>query len=62
MSELRENPDLMMEVLAKLVHREGGYIKVTKDDVPTGEFDLMSRIDMETGTVELKLSHDVGTA
>jgi|GEM_PF-3859744 len=28
MSELLEYPNLMMEVLAKLVHKNGGYVKV----------------------------------
>ena len=62
MSELLDSPDLMMEVLAKLTHKNGGYIKITKSDEPIGEFDLMSRIDWENGTIELSLTENPGTA
>ena len=56
MSELTERPDLMLEVLAKLVHRAGGSVRVTASDEPTGPFDLLSRIDWDGGIVELVLS------
>lgn len=62
MSELRDDPDLMLEVLAKLVHRLGGYVKVMSEDSPSGEFDLQSRLNREDGCIELKLDVRAGTA
>ena len=55
MSELLERPDLMMEILAKLVHRAGGYLRVTSNDPPSGPFDLQSRVDLASGVIELRL-------
>ena len=43
MSQLADNPDLMLEVLAKLVHKAGGYVKVSAKDHPSGPFNLASR-------------------
>lgn len=62
MSELRDDPDLMMEVIAKLVQRAGGYVRVTGDEEPKGPFDLLSRIDAVNGIIELKLDQKSGTA
>lgn len=64
MSELSESPEMMMELLAKLVHKNGGYIRLTGTDEPIGPFSLLSRVDTETGVVELRLEdkQEVGTA
>lgn len=63
MGELRDNPDLMMEVLAKMVHKNGGYVKVSASDHPSGAFNLRSRVDLESGAVELMLDDcEAGTA
>ena len=54
MSYLTDHPDLMVEIIAKLVHRLGGYVKVTKSEPPTGGYDLKSR--PRTGEIELLLT------
>lgn len=41
MSYLTESPDLMLEVLAVLVRRAGGAVKISLDEAP-GPFNLMS--------------------
>jgi hypothetical protein len=56
MSDLRDDPDLMMEIIAKLVQRAGGHVRVTGDEEPKGPFDLLSRIDAINGIIELSLS------
>ena len=55
MSELTDNPELMLELLAKMVHRAGGYVRLTSDDAPTAAFDLKSRLDPAAGVVELRV-------
>lgn len=70
MSKFTDNPEMVLTALAKLVHKNGGYVKLTMEDQPTGPFNLMSRIDEENRTVELRLlptgvdanSDAVGTA
>ena len=57
MSELIENPELMLELLAKLVALNGGYVRLTGDDEPAGAFNLSSRVDFSAGAVELKLEN-----
>ena len=46
---------MVLTALAKLVHKNGGYVKLTVDDPPEGPFNLASRIDEKNRTVELKL-------
>ena len=44
MSYLTENPDLMLEALAVLVKRLGGYVEISASDAP-GPFNLLSKFD-----------------
>lgn len=53
MSYLSEHPDLVMECLAKLVHRAGGYVKLTHHEHPSGPFNLASRVGDQC--IELRL-------
>lgn len=62
MSYLSDNPDLMMEALAKLVHKAGGYIRLTGDDEPSGPFNILSKYDGINGILELKLDEDAELA
>lgn len=65
MSELSEHPDLMLEVIAKLVAKQGGYVEVRGTDAPVAEFNLMSKWDKENGVLYLNLidgSTAAGTA
>lgn len=55
MINLKDHPDLMLVLLAKLTKRAGGYLKIRETDQPTGEFNLQARLDPVNGTVELKL-------
>lgn len=62
MSDLKDNPALCLEVLAKLVKKMGGYAAVTTSDEPTGPFNLLTRYDPDTERLELKLDDGSGTA
>ena len=44
MSYLTDHPELMVEVIAALVRRQGGSVTVTKEDLP-GPFNLLSKFD-----------------
>jgi hypothetical protein len=55
MINLKDHPDLMLALLAKLTRRAGGYLKIREADQPTGSFNLQARIDPAAGTIELKL-------
>ncbi len=65
MSELSEHPDLMLEVIAKLVAKQGGYAEIKWSDPPVKEFNLMSKWDKDNGVLYLNLidgSTAAGTA
>lgn len=55
MSEMAEDPQLMLEIIAKLVYRLGGYVEVAGTDHPTAAFNLMSKFDKDKGALLLKL-------
>lgn len=55
MINLKDHPDLMLVLLAKITRRAGGYLKIRETDQPTGSFNLQARLDTANGTVELKL-------
>lgn len=53
MSYLRENPELMMEVMAIFVRRAGGTVTIEPSET-LGPFNLLSRFD-EQGRLHLVL-------
>lgn len=59
MSELSDDPELMLDIIAKFVHRAGGYARITDEDPPTAadadSLVLASRVNREEGVVELQL-------
>lgn len=61
MSELTESKELLLDLFATLVLREGGYVKIEFSEGPTGPYTLMSRIDRENGCIEIKVEQDGAT-
>ena len=59
MSQLTENPEMMLEVMAILVDRLGGSVEVSADEsFSIGPFNLLSKFDPDAKKLYLVLDRD----
>lgn len=59
MSQLTENPEMMLEALAALVLRAGGTVTIADHECPRGPFNLWSKFEPGVG-LHLHLEEDGG--